>query len=58
MNTYFEWDYVRHEYPAEAHLLNNIEDILCRAKTSREDPIRTIQIIQEQLINYCINKGE
>lgn len=58
MNTYFEWDYVRRTHPAEADLLNNIEDILNRAKTGREDPVRTLELIQENLINYCINKGE
>lgn len=59
MKPYFNWDdYVGYKYPEEACLLSKIEDIVCRAKTGREDPIVTIQIIKEQIIRYQQNKGK
>lgn len=36
-------------------LLDNIEDIVYRAKTGREDPLLAIRMIEEQLANYIIN---
>jgi hypothetical protein len=58
MNPYFDWDgHIGYKYPEEAYLLSNIEDIVHRVKTGRECPIKTIQMIKEQIIIYQQNKG-
>lgn len=51
------WEYVRDKYPEEVFILNNIEDLIIRAKYGMEHPGEVLRIIETTLNKRFINSS-